>query len=136
VFARLTFLGLSILMVVAGCAEPAPKPSDDFTMYLSSYGQVFTPQEAPADAPHWRPGIPVDFPVPGAKVETAIYGVVTCVDPTKDCATRGVLAGPGETVPIWIVTFVEGVGRNACPAWAVVHGRAGTMMNGTGPPCP
>jgi hypothetical protein len=125
---------MTILMLVAGCSETLTRPPADFTDYLQSFGQVFTPQFAPADAADWRAGIPLGFPYPGAMVDAATYGVVTCVDPTKNCANRG-LAGPGPGLPIWIVSFVEGVGSNACPAWATIDARTGAFINGTGPPC-
>ncbi len=96
----------------------------DFTNYLHDFGQEFTPQPAPANAADWRLGIPSDFPIPGAKVDTAVYGVVTCVQPEKNCAMRG-LVRPGEALPIWVLSFDE-----RCPMWATIDARTGAFING------
>ena len=102
------------------------EPPADFTKYLHSFGQVFTPQPAPADAADWRLGIPSGFPMPGAKVDRAIYGVVTCVEPEKNCAMRG-LVRPGEALAIWVLTFDK-----RCPMWATIDARTGAFVNGQG----
>jgi hypothetical protein len=115
---------------------PAPidgGPSKDFIAYLQGYGQDFTPQPAPAGTADWHAAI-AGFPFPDATVDSAIYGVVRCVNPALRCATRG-LARPGQLVPIWVVTFVAAAAQNGCPAWATVDARTGAFINGNGPPC-
>ncbi len=75
----------------------------------------------------------MDYPFPGA-IPTATYGTVTCVDPAKNCAERG-LARPGERVDIWYVTFADSPAAQGCSTWATVDAHSGAFINGTGPPC-
>ena len=106
----------------------------DFLSYLDGYGQRFTPVDAPPDAADWAPGVQ-EFPAPGATVESAIYGRVTCFDPTRNCGHGG-LVGPGESLDIWLVTFVDATAvAGECPLWATVDGHDGTFINGRGSPC-
>ena len=124
---------LAFSTVVAACGVAVNgTPAADFTEYLASYGQVFTPATAPVNAVDWRPALG-DFPFPGAQVASAIYGVVSCVDP-KPCFHRG-LVEPGKTRAIWIISFVESPAADGCPVWASVDATTGGFINGTGPPC-
>jgi hypothetical protein len=128
-------IGITLAVAVFGCgpALPSGSPSRDFTQYLAGYGQVLTPAIAPPGVADWRDAVN-GFPLPGAVVESAIFGVVTCVDPSLNCARRG-LVRPGESLPIWIVTFADSPAADGCPMWATVDARTGSFINGTGPPC-
>jgi hypothetical protein len=128
-----------IAALVAGGCGVAPTfgtPAAEFTSWLEGYGQKFTPELAPPGTADWHSGI-VGFPFPDAQVESAIFGDVTCVDPSpeKDCAHRG-LARPGESVPIWIVTFRDAPANQGCSIpWAVLDAHTGEFVVGNGPPC-
>ena len=124
-----------LALIVAACADalPGASPSDDFTIYLNGYGQRFTPAQPPPGTADWHQAVN-GFPFPGARVQSAIYGVVTCFDPSKNCANRG-LVRPGDSLPIWIVTFEDDPGAQECPVWASVDAATGSFINGTGPPC-
>jgi len=79
--------GLLVALLLVGCAEvvPTETPTANFTGYLAGYGQLFTPMVAPLDS-DWRSAVAKGLQ-PGAtldRVESAIYGVVTCVDPAKN----------------------------------------------------
>jgi hypothetical protein len=125
---------LALVLALAGCsAVPLPSPPADFTGYLEGYGQRFVPEIAPPDAADWRPAV-VDFPFLGAQVDAVSYGVVSCFDPTRNCAERG-LVRPQETLAIWLVTFVEAPANGGCPVWATVDATTGSFINGSGPPC-
>ncbi len=114
-------------------AAPSATPSSAFTTYLNGYGQRFTPAQPPPGAADWRPAVE-GFPAPGARVQSAIYGVVTCYDPSRNCAERG-LVRPGESLPIWIVTFEDDPAAQGCRFWASVDATTGSFINGSGPPC-
>jgi hypothetical protein len=104
----------------------------DFDEYLRGYGQRFDPAPEPVDGVDWHPAI-AGFPTNTARVSRAVFGHVTCVDPSLNCANRG-LARPGDVVPIWLITFTDAVNGRGCPEWATV-GQSGAFINGTGPPC-
>jgi hypothetical protein len=104
-----------------------------FDDYLRGYGQRFDPAPEPIDVVDWHPAIPTGFPTNTARVSRAVFGQVTCVDPSLNCANRG-LARPGDSVPIWLITFTDPVNGAGCPEWATV-GQSGEFINGSGPPC-
>ena len=112
---------------------PLASPHADFMGYLEGYGQHFSPELAPLDAADWRAAV-VGFPFLGAEVEAATYGVVSCFDPTKNCANRG-LVRPGQPLAIWLVSFVEPPDGDGCPLWATVDAKTGLFINGAGTPC-
>ena len=121
---RLPFTLVLVATLLASCGqvpeleELVQEPKDaasarlDFEGYLQGYGQRFDPAPEPVDAPDWHPAVQ-GFPTVTAKVSRAVFGNVTCVDPSMNCANRG-LARPGEIVPIWLITFTDpGNGWNA-----------------------
>ncbi|MEP7158246.1 MAG: hypothetical protein ABI797_02375 [Chloroflexota bacterium] len=117
---------------------PVPTPSTPgsarlFFEYLGGYGQVFTPKQLPVGVADWAPAVE-GFPFPGAGVESYAYGTVSCVDPARNCANRG-LAGPNQPIDIWLVTFADSPAAEGCPMWATVDARTGSLINGDGPPC-
>ena len=107
-------------------ALPAPgQPSESFVAYLDGYGQRFTPAPVPATgivsaqavlAKLRADGFP-PFASADAVAQAPIYGIVTCVDPSKNCAERG-LVRPGESLAIWLVGYPTVPERTAAP-----HGR-------------
>ncbi len=114
--------------------EPTSTPSADFTTYLNGYGQRFTPAQPPPGAADWHPAAN-DFRAPGARLQSAVYGVVTCFDPSQNCAERG-LVRPGESLAIWIVTFEDDdAAAHGCRLWASIDATTGAFINGSGPPC-
>ena len=126
-------LFLVSVLCACGPAIETGTPSGDFTRYLEGYGQLLTPAIAPPGVVDWHDAVD-GFPFPGAAVESAIYGIVTCVTPARNCAERG-LVRPGQSLPIWIVTFADSPAAGGCPMWATVDARTGAFINGTGPPC-
>jgi hypothetical protein len=111
--------------------EDAAASRLDFDAYLRGYGQRFDPAPEPVDGVDWHPAI-ADFPTGTARVSRAVFGNVSCVDPSLNCAARG-LARPGDVVPIWLITFTDPA-DGGCPEWATVD-PAGAFINGSGPPC-
>lgn len=109
---------------------PISAATHDFTAYLSGYGQVFTPADPPPDAADWHAAV-ADVPA-AATGASAIYGTVSCVDPAKNCAERG-LARPGERLDIWFVTFEDVHGVEAC--WWTVDAHSGAGINGSKGEC-
>lgn len=122
---------LVAVIVLAACSSPF-EPPPDFVAYLAGYGQVFDPEPAPPvgiiqaqevlaklRADQWPPN------APGAAGQ-ATYGIVSCVDPAKNCAERG-LVRPGETLAIWIVGYPD------ANAWATVDATTGAFINGDSP---
>ena len=108
-------------------------PSSDFSNYLAGYGQVFTPVDPPPGAADWHAAVRGQ-PFPGGTVEKAMYGTVSCVDPSKNCATRG-LARPGQPIAIWYIGFADSPAAPGCDLWATVDAHSGDFINGNGPPC-
>jgi len=128
---------LMLAVAIAGCSGPAAFEAatpEDFSSYLEGFGQRFTPRLAPLDAADWHAAVR-GFPPPTAQVASATYGEVTCVDPSKNCAKRG-LVRPNETRAIWVVGFVvDAPAADGCFMWATVDARTGEFINGDGPTC-
>jgi hypothetical protein len=116
-------------------------PSKSFVAYLDSYGQRFTPAPVPAtgivSAQAALAKLRADgFPTPAtaaAVAQAPIYGIVTCVDPSRNCAERG-LVRPGKSLAIWLVGYPTVPGGNGGTAWATVDAKTGAFINGDGPP--
>lgn len=126
----ITTFALAMALSACGLFPSNRAPSADFTKYLDGYGQRFTLQDPPAEAADWHRAQPI---VP-AKVESAIYGVVTCFDPARNCAARG-LVRRGESLAIWIVSYADTPEAQGCPLWVTVDATSGKPINGAGPPC-
>ena len=114
-----------------GPGAPDQEPSADFTNWLNGYGNVLTPGPPPAGAENWRAAVADIYP-DGGRVESAIFGLVTCFDPSRNCANRG-LVRPGETKAIWVVSFADDA--DGCPVWATVDATTGEFITGTSGPC-
>lgn len=120
--------------------SPAFTPPANFVAYLAGYGQEFTPAPVPPSgvvsahevvAKLRADGFP-SFAKAGADAQP-IYGMVTCIDPTKNCAERG-LVRPGQALAIWLVGYPAVSGADGGTAWATVDARTGAFINGDGPP--
>ena len=115
-------------------------PSESFVAYLDGYGQRFTPAPVPATGIVSAQAVIAKLRADGFPpfasadpVAQAIYGIVTCVDPSKNCAERG-LVRPGESLAIWLVGYPTVPGANGGTAWATVDAKTGAFINGDGPP--
>ena len=128
-----------VASLLVGCGlMPSPQePADaaaarqEFDEYLIGYGQRFDPGPTPAEAADWQPAVQ-GFQSKTMNVSRAVFGTVTCVDPAKDCADRG-LVRPGQQLAIWLITFTGTAA--ACSAWATVDATTGAFINGRGWPC-
>lgn len=134
-------LGVALLAcaptTLPSTAWPSPiPPSADFMAYLDSFGQGFAPLAPPPGVADWHVGAD-SFGIQGSAVESAYYGVVTCVDPSKNCS-HGLVA-PGEMHAYWIVTWGDARSSDptidGCPIWATIDAKTGAFFNGNGPPC-
>ena len=122
-------------------SSPSEVPSESFVSYLAGYGQRFTPTPVPAGGVVSAQSVlaklraenfpPLSSADPVA--QAPIYGIVTCVDPSKNCAQRG-LVRPGESLAIWLVGYPTVPGGNGGQAWATVDAKTGSFINGDGPP--
>ncbi len=107
-------------------------PSSAFRNYLAGYGQVFTPVAPPPGAADWHAAVLGRHSGTPAK---AIYGTVSCVDPSN-CATDRGLARPGQPIAIWYIGFADSPAAQGCVlSWATVDAHSGAFINGDGPPC-
>jgi hypothetical protein len=86
--------------------------------FFASRGEAFTPSEAPSGIADWRDEV-VRFQ-PGSSVESAVYGIIRCVDPSKACTFAGVPEAD-RTRPVWIVGFDQTPADSECPRWVVVE---------------
>ena len=113
--------------------------SESFVAYLRGYGQLFTPVPVPAAGIISASTALANlggYPTPASPdpvAEAPIYGIVTCVDPSKNCAQRG-LVGPGETLAIWLIVFPTVTDQDGGSAWATVNAVTGSFINGAGLP--
>ncbi len=121
----------------AARAPTTPIPTQSFRSYLAGYGQIFTPAAVPTtgvvDATSVVASLQASgFPTKGARADPPIYGLVTCVDPAKNCLNRG-LVRPGHTLAIWWVGFSETPASDGGLAWATIDATTGEFINGDGP---
>jgi WD40-like Beta Propeller Repeat len=113
--------------------------SESFVSWLGYYGQLFTPVPVPATgvisastALANLGGYPQSAS-PDPKAQAPIYGIVTCVDPSKNCAQRG-LVRPGESLAIWLIVFPTIPDAHRGSAWATVDAVTGSFITGAAQP--
>ena len=123
-------------------AVPSLRPSAaSFVSYLHYYGQLFTLVPVPATgvvsastalAKVRDVGYP-DSASPDPVAEAPVFGIVTCVDPSKNCAQRG-LVRPGDSLFIWLIVFPTVPEAHGGSAWATVDATTGSFINGAPQP--
>ncbi len=115
-----------------------PIPTESFRSFLAGYGQIFTPAAVPTTGVVDPKAVVQSLqasgvPAKGARADPPIYGLVTCVDPAKNCLERG-LVRSGQTLAIWWVGFSDTLASDDDMAWATVDAKTGDFINGNSPP--
>ncbi len=117
VWRSLVMLGI-IGLVALGCGELRARPDPEALAFLELRGEVFAADPAPRDIADWRDAMSAFQP--GSAVDSAVYGVIRCVEPSKACTFGGVPA-VGRTRSVWILGFGSTPSGSDCPGWAIVE---------------